>query len=76
METEVVIAALKLAPEEVPISPSFEVCIIYEDELDERIVSIMRKMNFMPGMGLEKEQQGLPKFIKLKVPISKYRLGY
>ena len=54
-DTGVAIAALKLAAGEVPISPSFEVCVIYEDELDERVVSMMRKMNFMPGMGLGKD---------------------
>ena len=36
-KTEAVVAALKLAPKEVPISPSFEVCMIYEDELDKRV---------------------------------------
>ena len=59
-ETETAVTTLKLAPEEVPISPSFKVCVIYEDDLDERVMSMMRKMSFMPGIGLEKDQRGSP----------------
>ena len=55
-ETEIIVVALKLAPNEIPISPSFEVWMIYEDELNSKIVSMMKNMNFMPGMGLEKNQ--------------------
>ena len=51
-ETKAAIAALKMTPQEIPISPNFEVYIIYEDELDKRITSMIRKMNFIPGMGL------------------------
>ena len=36
----------------------------------------MKSINFMPEMGLEKDQQGPSEFIKLKVPILKYGLGY
>ena len=56
VETEDVVAALKLAPNEISVSPSFEVCMIYEDELNSKIVSIMKNMNFMLGMGLGKNQ--------------------
>ena len=31
-ETETVVAALKLAPNEILVSPSFKVCMIYKDE--------------------------------------------
>ena len=50
--------------------------MIYEDELNPKIASMMKGMNFMPGMGLGKEQKGPPEFIEPKVPISKYGLGY
>ena len=53
-ETEATIAALKMGPQEIPVSLSFVVCMIYEDELDNKVVSIMRKINFMSEMGLEK----------------------
>ena len=55
-ETEAVVAALKLTHNEIPISPGFQVCMIYEDELNPKIASMMKGMNFMPGMGLEKDQ--------------------
>ena len=55
-ETEVVVAALKLAPNEILVSPSFEVYMIYEDELNSKILSMMKSMNFMPEMGLGKNQ--------------------
>ena len=32
-ETETAIVALKLAPKEIPISPSFKVCMIYEADM-------------------------------------------
>ena len=36
----------------------------------------MKGMNFMPGMGLGKDQQGPPEFVEPKVPISKHGLGF
>ena len=36
----------------------------------------MKSMNFIPGMGLGKNQQGLSEFVEPKVPILKYGLGY
>ena len=50
--------------------------MIYEDELNPKIASMMKDMNFMPGIGLEKDQQGPSEFIEPKVSISKYGLGY
>ena len=75
-ETEAIVAALILAPNEIPVSLSFEVCMIYEDELHSKIVSMMKSMNFMPIMGLGKNQHGPSKFVKPKVPILRYGLGY
>ena len=75
-ETEVVVAALRLAPNEISVSLSFEVCMIYEDELNLKIVSMMKSMNFMPIMGLGKNQHGPSEFVKPKVPILRYGLGY
>ena len=75
-ETKVIVAALKLTPNEISVSPSFEVCIIYEDELNPKIASMMKSMNFMPRMGLEKNQQGPLEFVEPKVSILKYGLGY
>ena len=64
-ETEAAIAALRLTPKEIPISPSFEVCPIYEAEMNEKVVlGMMRNMDFFPGMGLEKNQQGPPEFVE------------
>ena len=53
-ETEAAIAALKMGPQENPVSLNFEVCMIYEDDLDSKVVNIMIKMNFMLGMRLGK----------------------
>ena len=50
--------------------------MIYEDELNPKIASMMKGMNFMPGMGLGKNQQGPPEFVEPKVPKSKFGLGY
>ena len=63
-KTEVAIAALKLAPKEILISPSFEVCMIYEDDLYEKIMRMMRCISFIPSLGLEKNQSRLPEFIE------------
>ena len=75
-ETEVVIAALKLTHNEIPVSPGFQVCMIYEDELNPKITSMIKGMNFMPGMGLGKDQQGPTEFVEPKVPICKHGLGF
>ena len=50
--------------------------MIYEDEMNYKIASMMKGMNFMPGMGLGKDQQGPAEFIEPKVPISKHGLGF
>ena len=36
----------------------------------------MRKMNFMPGIGLGKDQKGPPEFVERKIPILKHEVGY
>ena len=69
-------AALNLDQSEIPVSPSFQVCMIYEDDLNPKIASMMKGMNFVPGMGLERNQQGPPEFVEPKVPKSKFGLGY
>ena len=54
-ETDVAIAALRLAPKEIPISPSFKICMIYKSWMNEKVVlNMMCNMEFFPGMGLEK----------------------
>ena len=75
-ETEAVVAALNLDNNEIPVSPGFQVCMIYEDELNPKIASMIKGMNFMPRMGLGRNQQGPPEFIEPKVPVSKFGLGY
>ena len=75
-ETEATVASLKLTHNEIPISPGFQVCRIYEDELNPKIASMMKDMNFMPGMGLGKDQQGPAEFVEPKVSISKHGLGF
>ena len=74
VETEAAIAALKLTHNKIPINSGFQVCMIYEDELNLKISSMMKGMNFMSGMGLGKDQQGPPEFFEPKVPISKHGL--
>ena len=55
-ETEAAVAALNLDHNKIPISPGFQVCMIYEDELNPKVASMMKGMNFMPGMGLGRNQ--------------------
>ena len=63
-ETNAAIAALRLAPKEIPISPSFEICMIYESWMNEKVVlNMMRNMESFHGMGLGKNQHGLPEFM-------------
>ena len=69
-------ATLKLTHNEIPVTLGFQVCIIYKDELNPKITSMINGINFMPGMGLRKNQQGPSEFIEPKVPISKNGLGY
>ena len=40
------------------------------------MVSKMRNMNFMPSMGLGKNQDGSPEFVERKMPILKHGVGY
>ena len=75
-ETKAAMAALNLNHNEISVSLGFQVCMIYEDELNSKISSIMKGINFMLGMGLGRDQQGPLEFIKPKVSISKYVLGY
>ena len=75
-ETEVVVAALNLNHNEILVSPGFQVCMIYKDELNPKIASMMKGMNFVPGMGLGINQQGPLEFVEPKVPKSKFGLGY
>ena len=49
-------AALKMAPNEILVSSGFQFCMIYEDDLNPKIASMMKNMNFMPVIGLEKDQ--------------------
>ena len=56
-ETEAAIAALRLTPKEILISPSFKICMIYESWMNEKVVlNMMRNMEFFLGMGLGKNQ--------------------
>ena len=56
VEIKATVVALKLVLNEILVSLGFEVCMIYEDELNSKIVSMIRNMNFMPEMGLGKNQ--------------------
>ena len=45
--------------------------------MNERVVmNMMRSMEFFPGMGLGKNQQGPPEFVEQKTPRLKHGLGY
>ena len=71
------IAALRLAPKEIPISPSFEICMIYESCINEKVVlNMMHNMEFFPGLGLGKDQQGLLEFMDPETPRLKHGIGY
>ena len=69
-------AALKLTQDEILVNPGFQVCMIDEDELNLKIASMMKGINFIPGMGLGRDQQGPPEFIEPKVPKYKFGIGY
>ena len=76
-ETDTAIAALRLAPKEIPISPSFKICMIYKSWMNEKVVlNMMRNMEFFPGLGLGKYQQGLPGFVDQETPRLKHGIGY
>ena len=76
-ETNATIAALRLAPKEIPISPSFEICMIYESWMNEKVVlNMMHNMEFFLGMGLGKDQQDLPRFVDPEMPRLKHGIGY
>ena len=49
---------------------------MYEDELDSKVMNMMRKIRFMPDIGLGKNQNGPLEFVERKVLILKYRVGY
>ena len=50
--------------------------MIYEDSMEEKVMSMLKGMNFMPGMGLGKDQTGLPEYVEAKLQILKHGLGY
>ena len=66
-------ATLNLSHGEILVSPGFQVCMIYEDELNLKIASMMKGMNFMLGMGLGKDQQSLS---SLKFPFPNTAWGF
>ena len=76
VEFEATIAALKLAPKEVPLNLGFEVCMIYENSMEERVLNILKGMNFILGLGLGKNQTGPPEYVEAKLQILKHGLGY
>ena len=45
--------------------------------MNEKVVlSMIRDMEFFPGLGLGRNQQGLPKFVDPKTPRLKHGIGY
>ena len=75
-ESEATIVALKLAPKEVPINLGFELCMIYEDSMEKKVLNIMKGVKFMPGLGLGKNQTGPPQYLKARLQILKHGLRY
>ena len=75
-ESEAAIAALKLALRDVPLNPGFEVCMIYKDSMEEKVMNMLKRMNFILGMGLGKDQTGPPEYVEAKLQILKHGLGY
>ena len=49
---------------------------MYEDELDSKVMNMMRKIRFMPDIGLGKNQNGPLEFVERKVLILKYGVEY
>ena len=50
--------------------------MIYQSVMNEKVVlSMMRGMEFFPGLGLGKDQQGLPGFVDLRIPRQKKMTG-
>ena len=47
-----------------------------EDFIDDRVVNMMRGMNFLLSLGIGKNQNALPEFVKLKIPILRYGISY
>lgn len=56
VETKVAIAALRLALKEIPISPNFEVYMIYEADMSEKVLGMMHSMELLLGMRLGRNQ--------------------
>ena len=50
--------------------------MLYENSIDDKILSIMKGMNFMLGLELGKNKNIPPEFIDLKISILKYKIGY
>ena len=51
--------------------------MIYQSEMNEKVVlNMMRGMEFFPGLGLGKNQQGLPEFVDLRILRLKYGIEY
>ena len=76
-KTDAAIAVLRLALKEIPISPSFEICMIYESWMNEKVVlNMMCNMEFFPGLGLGKNQKGLPGFVDPETQRLKHGIGY
>ena len=44
--------------------------------MSEKVLSMMRSMEFLPGIGLGKNQQGPPEFVERGVPRLKHEIGY
>ena len=57
--------------------PNFQVAIIsYEIEMDPNILSMIKKMNYRPGQGLGKNEQGNPELLDFKGQGDSIGLGY
>ena len=44
--------------------------------MSKKVLSMMRSMEFLPSMGLGKNQQGPPEFVEHETPRLKHGVGY
>ena len=50
--------------------------MIYETDMSEKVLSMMRSMEFLSGMGLGRNQQGPPEFMEQEASRLKHGIGY
>lgn len=76
IESGAAIAAVQVAQKEVQAPTGFQVAGIYQDYMDPKVSRIIKKIHFLPGLGLGKTQQGIAEFPDFKGQVTRERIGY